>query len=787
MRPIGSPWHGRHPHSGPAFRHLRDLFGVGSVVGLGDGLLLSRYADSKDEAAFEALVSRHGPMVLTICRAVLRNEHDVEDAFQATFLVLARKARSIRGTDALGGWLHRVAYRASVQASVEAVRRRRKEAEASAMALISSSPPDPELEALLHEEIDRLPEAQRLPVVLCDLEGLSYDQAARQLRWTVPTLRNRLARGRQRLKARLTRRGLMAPAIGAILASNASAAVPLSMARRALSAATGGPASLGAALLTHTLLKGMLMTKIKIASTAALAALAIASAGLFAAGASERSDDPKPAMKPTARTEVAIKAAPAAQKSTEPIEVRGIVVGPDGKPVAGRDRAGAGQCGDRPVPEATSGTDGRFSILLGSSARSDGMGPSGRRLPLARRLGPGVRGRLDRACPAGRPAGRAGGGAGRGRPADRGPGRRPRRPGRRRRQGRGRKPDLVRRRMVDLAGWIAKARDQQIQRLVAGAGSVGLPTPIERQDRAPTAGSTGRDRPRDRVADLIHLRTDHRHDPGPRHEPRRAGDPRHTSPRADVSSPTPFVFHAPKFQLALAPTKPIEGVARDKDTGKPIAGLKIQARRLRQPGCSCSGTQGVEARTDDQGRYRLDGLPRASTYRLFDLPPESRACPITDATFKVPRPTRRAWSPSRSTSPSSEGSWCAARSPTRPRAGRCRVTSTPTPSADNPHVAEFPGSRENQPAIQAYLDADGRYQIVALPGPKHHRVPIGPRPVPRGGRRRGNRGVRPEIQELPDGPLPGQRCQLPYARGSRPRPQGRVCDLRPPGRPGPVG
>ncbi len=104
---------------GGTLRHLRDLFHDGTAVGLGDGQLLARYTQSRDEAAFEALVARHGPMVLATCRAVLKHEHDVEDAFQATFLVLARKARSVRAGDALGGWLHRVAYRAAVQASDE--------------------------------------------------------------------------------------------------------------------------------------------------------------------------------------------------------------------------------------------------------------------------------------------------------------------------------------------------------------------------------------------------------------------------------------------------------------------------------------------------------------------------------------------------------------------------------------------------------------------------------------------------------------------------------------------
>ena len=120
---------------GTAFRYLCDLFVAGTAAGLGDGQLLARYSASKDAAAFEALVARHGPMVLATCRAVLRSEHDVEDAFQTTFLILAKKAHSIRAGDTLGGWLHRVAYRAAVQASVEAKKRRRREAEASAMAL----------------------------------------------------------------------------------------------------------------------------------------------------------------------------------------------------------------------------------------------------------------------------------------------------------------------------------------------------------------------------------------------------------------------------------------------------------------------------------------------------------------------------------------------------------------------------------------------------------------------------------------------------------------------------
>ena len=211
---------------GGTLRHLRDLFHDGSSVGLGDGQLLARYVHSREEAAFEALVARHGPMVLATCRAVLKQEHDVEDAFQATFLVLARTARSVRAGDALGGWLHRIAYRAAVHAQRDARRRRRREAEAMAMATLKAThtapDPDSEIASIVHEELNRLPDGQRLPVVLCDLEGLSYEQAAVRLHWTEPTLRHRLLKARRRLRERLTRRGITAGAVGVVLAESAA-------------------------------------------------------------------------------------------------------------------------------------------------------------------------------------------------------------------------------------------------------------------------------------------------------------------------------------------------------------------------------------------------------------------------------------------------------------------------------------------------------------------------------------------------------------------------------------
>jgi RNA polymerase sigma factor (sigma-70 family) len=188
------------------------LFEAGTATGLTDGQLLERFATrggDPAETAFTALVERHGPMVWRVCRAILGDDHEAEDAFQATFLVLVRKSRSLWVRDSLGPWLHRVARRAAVRARVTAGRRRL--AERGAMAMRDSQRDEPvgdELVALIHAEIDRLPDRFRMPVVLCDVEGRSYVEAARHLHCPVGTVKSRLARGRERLRGRLGRHGL---------------------------------------------------------------------------------------------------------------------------------------------------------------------------------------------------------------------------------------------------------------------------------------------------------------------------------------------------------------------------------------------------------------------------------------------------------------------------------------------------------------------------------------------------------------------------------------------------
>jgi len=180
---------------GTALSDLRRLFTGGTATGLSDAQLVQRFAQNRDEAAFAALVARHGPMVVAVCRGILREPQDVEDAFQATFLVLVRKARALWVGESLAAWLHRVSVRIAIKARSDTLRRR-EQARVLAAAAASPAPARSrsldEILPVLHEEIDRLPEKYRLPIVCCDLEGLSRDQAANRLSWPPGTVAGRL-------------------------------------------------------------------------------------------------------------------------------------------------------------------------------------------------------------------------------------------------------------------------------------------------------------------------------------------------------------------------------------------------------------------------------------------------------------------------------------------------------------------------------------------------------------------------------------------------------------------
>jgi RNA polymerase sigma factor (sigma-70 family) len=231
-----------------------------------DAQLLDWYLSRRDEAAeaaFEELVIRHGPMVLRLCRSVLQDAHDAEDAFQAVFLVLANRAGSIRRGGSIASWLFGVANRVASRARARAGRRRKVERCAAEQTVEGFSPReiDPDWE-ILHEEIGRLPERLRGPVVLCALEGMSYGAAARRLEVSEATVRGRLVRARERLRQGLTRRGVGLPA-GLIVVGGAGhprvivpASLASSTARIALGFVAGDPATnLASAVLKSMLLK----------------------------------------------------------------------------------------------------------------------------------------------------------------------------------------------------------------------------------------------------------------------------------------------------------------------------------------------------------------------------------------------------------------------------------------------------------------------------------------------------------------------------------------------------
>jgi RNA polymerase sigma factor (sigma-70 family) len=182
---------------------------------LSDGQLLERFAQLGDQAAFTVLVRRHGPMVLGVCRRVLHHAHDAEDAFQATFLVLVHKARSLRQSNLLSSWLHGVAYRTALHARSRTARRSLHEREAARLSPTASER-EPVWKALLErldEELACLPEKYRAPLVLCYLEGKTHAEAARFLGWPVGSMSARLARARELLRRRLQRREKSFPAV----------------------------------------------------------------------------------------------------------------------------------------------------------------------------------------------------------------------------------------------------------------------------------------------------------------------------------------------------------------------------------------------------------------------------------------------------------------------------------------------------------------------------------------------------------------------------------------------
>jgi len=310
----------RQPTSG--LSPLRTLFAAGTTTGLTDGQLLDRFAVRRAESAesaaaaeiaFASLVDRHGAMVWGVCRRVLRDPHEAEDAFQATFLVLVRKAGSVRVDESLGRWLYGVAHRVARRARSEADRR------ASGPGLSEAAPPaDPavdverrELGDALNEEVDRLPSKYRCAIDLCYFQGLTYDQAARRLDWPTATVKSRLARGRLRLRRGLARRGL-APGVLAMIAAESRAAVPPLIVKstvRAAASCAAGVIPSAVTSLSEGVLKMMAWEKISLAAAGAVVALGLTAAGMAHQSPKHRVPPSRPPLVAARRSETTRKIA----------------------------------------------------------------------------------------------------------------------------------------------------------------------------------------------------------------------------------------------------------------------------------------------------------------------------------------------------------------------------------------------------------------------------------------------------------------------------------------------
>jgi RNA polymerase sigma factor (sigma-70 family) len=633
---------------GAALRQIEGLFADGAVTGLSDAQLLERFVGRHDVTAFEAIVARHGPMVLSVCRGILRDPNDAEDAFQAVFLVLVKKAGSIRGRVILGGWLYRVAHRVAIEANRAAARRRARERQAGAMAAVTTSTdgpsvPDDVLPAL-HEEIARLPEKYRLPVVLCDLEGLPQAEAAGQLRWSERTLRRRLAEARDRLKSRLTRRGLAPDGamLGAVFLREARAVVPPAWNAAAVRGAlhtinppvAAGTVSAAARSLTQEVLKTMFVRKLTIASATLLGAGMLTWAASVAMA--PRGDEPSKESEAPAAVARRVEPAPDPRPEPDPFDatgtfpVRGRVLDPDGQPVAGAEiyithhRAAFDWNRNDPLPRiqrgrvAVAGADGRFRFEFDKAASDSPYtdGPAWHEAEIAA-VAPGF-------GPAWIKAGSLGNG---GEAAFR----------------LVRDDVPIRGRILDLQGRpvagatvrindIAKADDGVDLDALLADGTLPYAKATSRYVGPTWLGHQGtwttdadgrfeiKGVGRDRIvglglegAGLEHGRLSAMARPArtaPRPRPQPTRKPRGQlfyGPAAD-----PLLVGA-TFEHVAGPTKPITGVIRLKATSQPAAGVTV------------AGIEPVTwtvayAQTDAQGRFRLVGLPKAEVYQVHVEP-----------------------------------------------------------------------------------------------------------------------------------------------------------------------
>jgi RNA polymerase sigma factor (sigma-70 family) len=561
---------------GTLLHHLRKL-GAGPPAP--DRKLLEDFAERGDEAAFAALVACHGPMVLRVCRRVLGHEQDAEDAFQATFLVLARNTRSIHKREALAGWLHGVAYRTAMKAKRSAARRHNHEARLRAQSPRTAPAPTwDEVQTVLDEEIQRLPEVFRTAFVLCVLEGKTRAEAAGELNCKEGTVSSRLMRARKLLQQRLGRRGIELSALLAALSlaeTGSQAAVPAVLARSAVQAgllvAAGEPVA--GVIPPHVAALATGVSRTYLASAVLLAMiLGVAALACQAFAGKEGSSPPPDALEPTAA------------KPAQAVEIRGQVLDPDGKPFLGAQLyllTSAVKKKEDLRAAATSDADGRFRLVVDARqleqgakvvATGKGLGPAWislskgdkseeRTLRLVRDDVP-IQGRVIDL---------------QGRPVA------------------GVTVEVLWVDQGDLKRWLEEKKHNAYPqfnsiRPVAVDGPTTLSTDKDGRFRLSGFG-------RDRIV-LFKL-----------HGPGIEDSVFHVITRNEGVPEDPSAFdgtYRATFKHLAGPSKPIVGTVRDKVTGKPLAGITVASVKFIKQ----------YTKTDEHGRYRIEGARKHKDYTI---------------------------------------------------------------------------------------------------------------------------------------------------------------------------
>jgi RNA polymerase sigma factor (sigma-70 family) len=695
----------------PLTRLVHNLARTLATDDLADAELLDRFRTARDPAAFEAIVRRHGPRVLAACRKVLPEPADVEDAFQATFVILMRDPRAVRRAGALGAWLFGVAHRVALQARIARRRRERIEARATAPHDDVADLSWTEACAILHEELDRLPEAHRLPLLLCYLDGLTRDEAARRLDRTLGSVKRSLEVGRDRLRKRLQRRGIaLSAGLLAAVVEPAGAAVAPHTLQSTVRAAAGGSVSPAVAALA----RGAGPGSFRAALGACLAASVVVAC--VALGQGPRPADPPAKETPPA---VAAKTAPARADDRPLAEVTyaGRVLDPDGKPVPGA-RLYALYYTPKvlPVPErGTTDKDGRFrftvptgefdgtaaarpwdEVIVFAVAAGHGLNlPDFSQPPPADRTDLTIRLAKDDVPITGRVLDLQG------------------------------KPVAgatvtVRelwwpRAGDDLAAFVAtltKRRELQPSLLEHRLGQLGvwmgrdvgriLPPAVTDADGKFRLTGVGRERvvglrvegPTIAAADLWAMT--------------RAGESVQAAPHQPGLGERDVTVGAGRVEHVAVPGRPVVGTVRDKDTGKPIPGAVVESYAI--AGWNLVGRGYLRAVADRDGKYRLLGLPKGTGNALRVRPPDDqpylmRLVRVTDAPGLEPVTADVELK---------RGVWITGRVTDQETGKPVWARISYAVDGDNPHLPEAPGLTFESDATNG--PTDGKFRFVGLPG-----------------------------------------------------------------------